>query len=483
MSRIHSNVAALRAIHRAERNQQDLQLRLERLATGLRINRGRDDPAGLIISETLRSEIRGVSQAVSNSIRASNVLSTAEGALHEVSALLLELQALVVATANEGALLDEEVRANQLAVDSILDSIDRIGNTTTFGNDKLLDGSRAYTLSNVPTAAFASVAVFAAGLPGNGPRDVVVRVTQSALPAQVAFLGTNAGGVSRTSATTIELRGVGGNELLTFASGTSLQEIRNAINSLGGALGVSAVVSSPTTGGAASALVLASTSLGSDAFVSVEPLSGNFVEAGNVNVLTRGVGTDAGVLVNGVPAAVTGLRADVRGNGLDARIHLTQSFGQTLSSAAFTIAGGGALFQLAPEVSPNGQVTMGFERIAASRLGNPVVGLLYSLRTGAGNDLDSRNFASAQRIVEEAIDQVASYRGRLGNLQRSHIDPNINSQRVTLENVTASESMIRDADMAEEVSSLTRAQILVQSTNATLQIANSVPRLVLSLLE
>ena len=104
MSRINTNVPALQAINRLGRNNLDLNIRLERLATGLRINRGADDPAGLIASETLRAEINGIRQAISNSERGINVISTAEGALNEVSALLLDLRALLVSTANEGAL-------------------------------------------------------------------------------------------------------------------------------------------------------------------------------------------------------------------------------------------------------------------------------------------------------------------------------------------------------------------------------------------
>ena len=78
MSRIHTNLAALRAVHRLEARYDDLNIRLERLATGLRINRGADDPAGLIVSERLRSEIRTIQQALENSARANNVILTAE---------------------------------------------------------------------------------------------------------------------------------------------------------------------------------------------------------------------------------------------------------------------------------------------------------------------------------------------------------------------------------------------------------------------
>ena len=481
MSRINTNIPALRAIRLNQVNQGELGLRLERLSTGLRINRGRDDPAGLIASEALRSEIRTIQQAIENSTRANNVISTAEGAIQEVSALLLELQSLVVATANEGGLLDEEVRANQLAVDSILDSIDRIGNTTSFGSEKLLDGSRAYILSAVPPSQLASVSVFAARLPAASFRDVQVRVTQSAQTAQVSYVGATAGGTSTTSATTIEVRGPSGGHLLSFASGTTLSEIRSAINNVLDATGVSAVVSA-ASGGIASALVLNSTSLGSEAFVSVTPITGNFIAAGNGGIELRDTGVDAGVLVDGQPADVKGLRADVRAGGLDARIYLTQSFGQTLSSITFSITGGGMLFQITPELSSNGTIAAAFDRISATSLGNSVTGWLYTLRSGTENDFTSKNFATAQAIVEEAVSQVAFYRGRLGSIQKDFIDPSIDSQRVTLENVTASESIIRDADMAVEVSALTRAQVLVQSTQTTLQIANSVPRMVLALL-
>ncbi|MGB2986137.1 MAG: flagellin, partial [Phycisphaerae bacterium] len=120
--------------------------------------------------------------------------------------------------------------------------------------------------------------------------------------------------------------------------------------------------------------------------------------------------------------------------------------------------------------------------VRTTQLGNAIVGRLITLRSGSENDLSTENFLTAQNITAEAIDQVSSYRGRLGNFQRNTIDPNISSHGITLENVMASESVIRDADMAVELSALTRAQILVQSTQATLQIANSLPNLILSLL-
>ena len=96
MARINSNIPSLIAQSNLRRANDDLGVRLQRLSTGLRINRGADDPAGLIISERLRSEIEGISQGVKNSERASNVISTAEASLSEVSDLLNTIKALVV---------------------------------------------------------------------------------------------------------------------------------------------------------------------------------------------------------------------------------------------------------------------------------------------------------------------------------------------------------------------------------------------------
>src|SRR6185295_20112963 len=99
---------------------------LERLSTGLKINSGGDNPAGLIASENLRAEKQGITQAIDNAGRANNIVGTAEGGLSEVSNLLTQLQSLVNQSANSGGLSKEEFSANQLQVDSVLQTINRI---------------------------------------------------------------------------------------------------------------------------------------------------------------------------------------------------------------------------------------------------------------------------------------------------------------------------------------------------------------------
>lgn len=117
MSRINTNVPSLIAQRALETNNQSLNTSLQRLSTGLRINSGADDPAGLIASETLKAEQTGIQTAISNASRAGNIIGTAEGGLSEVSSLLTQVQGLVGQAANSGGLSADEVAADQLQVD------------------------------------------------------------------------------------------------------------------------------------------------------------------------------------------------------------------------------------------------------------------------------------------------------------------------------------------------------------------------------
>lgn len=472
MSRINTNIPALQAVHRLIANQSDLTTRLERLSTGLRINRGKDDPAGLIASETLRSEIRGIQAAIENSTRAINVLSVAEGALNEVSSLLLDLQQLVVASSNDGALSETEVQANQLQIDSILESIDRIANTTQFGGDKLVNGNYAYTLSGISTSAIVQATVYGARLDDNNTRAIQVEVTASAQLAELTYTLTSGSGIANN--VTIELTGTRGVEAFSFVAGTSLDNIATSINSSKSVTGVSAVVSGAT-------LILNSTAYGDDQIVAVRAIEGDFFSQAQ-GTSQQDEGVDATVLINGQQASVTGKVASLRGNGFDLTVDLTGDFATSNGTTTFYVTGGGAKFQIGPDVGVTGRVDIGLPSIATSNLGNNDVGFLNSVKSGGTNSVIGRNFENAERIVDVAINQVASLRGRIGGLQKNQIETNINSQRVALENVTAAESVIRDADYASEVARLTRAQVLVQSTTSILGLANQLPQNVLSLL-
>jgi len=228
MGRINTNIASLQAIHRLGKNNDELATRLQRLSSGLKINTGKDAPAGLIASETLRSEINGIGQAIDNSQRANNVVNTAEGALGEVSSLLLEVQGLTNEAANTGALSQQEIQANQLQVDAILNSINRIANTTQFNGVKLLNGSLDYTTSGVDTNAIDIIQVNAAKLPDNGSVNITVQVTTSAQVGTLTFASSGIG----AAPTSIEIAGNTGSEQLSFAASAHNSAIAVAINQL-----------------------------------------------------------------------------------------------------------------------------------------------------------------------------------------------------------------------------------------------------------
>jgi flagellin len=466
MASINTNIPSLQAMNRFGKNNAELNTHLERLSSGLRINRGKDDPAGLIGSETLRSEMEGIRQGIDNSSRANNVINTAEGALGEVSSLLLELQSLTNEAANTGALSTTEIEANQLQVDSILNSINRISNTTQFNGMKLLNGSLDYITSGVASTAIDTLQINAAKLPDNGYQTIAVQVTGSAQLANVQFTGADVG----TSAVTLEISGNEGTEQLSFAASTANSAVAFAINQLKDSTGVSAT-------GSAAGIAFQSTSYGSSQFVSIKTLTGTFTNG-------KDFGQDATVSINGSQASVDGLDASVRSGDLDIQLRLDASFGTTVNTAgsAFTITGGGAKFQIGSRVNRTGQIQIGIGSVSTTKLGDEIVGHLSSIGSGGANALVGGNTVQAQKIITQAVKQVATLRGRLGALQKNVLETNINSLNVALENVTASESAIRDADFAAETAGLTRSQILVQANTSVLAQANSSPQNVLALL-
>tara|TARA_R110002049_G_scaffold2750_2_gene21647 strand:- start:501102 stop:503159 length:2058 start_codon:yes stop_codon:yes gene_type:complete len=185
MTRINTNVPSLVAQNRLQASNSDLQTALTRLSTGLRINSGADDPAGLIASEALRSEITSLGKAITNTRRASQIISTADSALGQVSNLLNDVRGLIVEAANSGALSDEEIAANQLQIDSSLEAINRIAQTTTFQGRKLLDGSLDFVSTIGSVASVSDAKIDQANLGATGQIDVEVVIAAAASQAEI----------------------------------------------------------------------------------------------------------------------------------------------------------------------------------------------------------------------------------------------------------------------------------------------------------
>ncbi|EMI44377.1 flagellin [Rhodopirellula sp. SWK7] len=187
MTRINTNVSSLVAQNRLQSSNVDLQKSLTRLSTGLRINSGSDDPAGLLASESLRSEITGLTKAISNTNRTSQIISTADSALGQVSNLLNDIRGLVNEAGSTGGLSDEEVAANQLQIDSSLEAINRIAQTTTFQGRKLLDGSQDFVTDIGAVDSVTDVSISQAKLGRAEKLDVSVDIESAAEQASVTI--------------------------------------------------------------------------------------------------------------------------------------------------------------------------------------------------------------------------------------------------------------------------------------------------------
>lgn len=481
MTRINTNTAALVATRQLSRSNHSLQLSLERLSTGLRINRGADDPAGLIISQNLRSEIESVRQAIANSQRASNVVATTEGALDEVASLLNDIQSKIIEAANDGAVSDDEIRANQLQIDSAVESITRIANTTTFGGRKLLNGSLGYITSGIVAADVTDVRIHGVqfGTASFVPVDVVV--TQSAQHASLQFQNSTI-----TEGLTLELAGPNGVTTLSLLSGSTAQQILDAVNLVSDATGVSATFIN--AGNQNSGVVLSTEAFGSDAFVQVQEIGTttnpflSHTRNDNNELVSRNIGRNIAATVNGASTLGKGLELFMNTNTLSVELRVQEQF-NTPGSTAFAITGGGARFQLGPGVDTNQQVNIGVQSAAASRLGNDTIGYLNQITSDGQFSLVNGQASRAALIIEEAIQQVSSFRGRLGAFEKNTLDTNVNQLTITMENLISSESAIRDLDFAQETSNLTRNQILVSAGTSVLAIANQTPQSVLALLQ
>jgi flagellin len=500
MSRINTNVNSLLAQRVLGIQNKGLTQSLERLSTGLRINRGADDPAGLIASEKLRSEKTSISAALGNAERADQIVNVAEGGLQEVNSLLLQVQNLVTTTANDSGLSTAEKEANQQQVDSILQTIDRIASTTSFQGTKLLNGSLDFQVSG-QHAKVTDFSINGAKIAFNGSVSVNTVITNSAEHGAL-FLSAGATSLDLTAANStfeFELGGAKGSRTFSFSSGTTLATIATSINNFKSVTGVSAVASG-------NYLEVKSTDFGTSEFVSFKLTNRGgqagglfYASAGNENIYTtasqtaftalsgaatvRDAGDDVGAIVNGITARGKGKTLSVNTDALALSLDLTTAGAQALGAfTALTVTGGGAKFSLGPTVDVNSQVRLGISDVKSNKLGSTALGFLSDLGSGKTYNLITGDLESGQKIVNKAIEQVSQLRGRLGSFQSQVVGSTINALGVALENTSAAESAIRDTDFAAETANLTRSQILVQAATSSVALARSVPQSVLQLL-
>jgi flagellin len=270
---------------------------------------------------------------------------------------------------------------------------------------------------------------------------------------------------------------------LSFASSTKSSAIVASINQFSDSTGVAATLSSNNK-----SVVFTSSGYGSSQFISVSSTNPTSVTTKDVNGVTNTTdsGRNATVTVNGASVQSDGLNVKVVTANFEADITLNSAANNNSASKTFGVTGGGATFSLGAQVNSANTASLGLGNVNTGSIGKYVSGgTLYTLgdlgsgKTAAVNNGDT---ALAQNIVNRAIKDVANLRGRIGAFQSNVLGSTINSLNVALENVSSSQSAIRDTDFATETSNLTRNQILVQAAGSVLQQANNAPQAVLRLL-
>jgi len=250
MTRINTNIASLRGLRSLNKSTQALDTAMTRLSTGLKINSGRDNPSGLIASESLRTQISAIEQSIKNSNRANNVIATADSALGEIGGLLTQVRGLVQEGLNTGALSQDEIEANQLQIDNALSAINRIASNTKFGSDKLIDGSKAFVtdVSTTDAAKLSDLRINEAVIGSSGQIALNATVTQAATKASLRYAGGDL-----TAAATLEVGGSKGSEVVFLGGSSTIANIRDAINAATDTTGVTASVLAGATATAAAA--------------------------------------------------------------------------------------------------------------------------------------------------------------------------------------------------------------------------------------
>ncbi|QDV48257.1 flagellin N-terminal helical domain-containing protein [Gimesia fumaroli] len=239
MTRINTNVASIRGLRSLNKSTNLLDTSLTRLSTGLKINSGKDNPSGLIASETLRSQVSAIEQSIKNSNRASNVIATADSALGEVTNLLNQVRGLVQEGLNEGALSQDEIAANQLQIDTALSAINRISANTSFAGDKLIDGSKAFRTqaSATDSAKLSDFQVNEAVFGSSSTITLDATIVTAATQASLDYSAVDGG---LAAATTIEVGGASGSQVLFLGASSSLDNVRDAVNGVTDITGVTA---------------------------------------------------------------------------------------------------------------------------------------------------------------------------------------------------------------------------------------------------
>ncbi|RDI40115.1 flagellin [Falsibacillus pallidus] len=452
---INHNIAALNTYNRLNAASNAQSRSMEKLSSGMRINRAGDDAAGLAISEKMRGQIRGLDQASANAQDGISMIQTAEGALNETHSILQRMRELSVQASNDtNTSTDRD--AIQKEMDQLTSEIDRIGNTTQFNNKNLLDGSQSQSV----TLDSANTKVLKA--------EVLTSTDTGTYSLQVASKSTTAANLA--------------------ANGTGVTSADITINDTGFDVNqsYSIKVEDGTSGGGLKKLTfMAEDGTVIDTQDDVDVSNAVSLDAAGATTLGIGAGKITG---NGTMKFDVGIKADYTVTNTSTNEATTKTVtttdgtvnvgafqltvDKTLTAAtdatAFKVSGEAVQLQIGANEDQNMRVAI--RDMRAQNLGV--------------DNIDVSSYANAKAAIttiDKAIKTVSEERSKLGAYQ-NRLDHTINNLGTSSENLTAAESRIRDVDMAKEMMNQTKNSILSQAAQAMLAQANQQPQGVLQLL-
>ena len=488
---INTNIASLNAQRNLNQSQSAMQVSLQRLSSGLRINSAKDDAAGMAISSRMTAQINGLNQAVRNANDAISLAQTAEGSLNTVSDNLQRIRELAVQSANATNSASDRASMDAEAAQLVAE-ITRVAGTTQFNGVNLLDGSFSSQAFQVGANANQTITVTSIA-------DSRATALGSNILAGVGSV-IGAGGVGVTKAAAADLTGgntVGIEAALTittltggttaafgYAANADAKAVAAAINTNAAGVGVTASASNSAT------------------------LSGVSV-AGTITFDLNGVTVSAAVAdptdltalmgaINGAQGS-TGVVASFTSSSTKAGLTLSTTDGRDISILNYDNTGGAgtatAVFSgvTLTDAGNDSSIKSGSVSLTSSKGTITLAGantdvFTSATQSSAFSSLSSVSLTSAANaqlaiaVVDAALGQVNVSRGDLGAYQNRFASAVANLQ-TTAENLTASRSRIQDADFAAETAAMTRGQILQQAGTAILAQANSMPNTVLSLLK
>ena len=502
--RINHNIAALNT-HRQLNSATNAQSKsMEKLASGLKINRAGDDAAGLAISEKMRGQIRGLDMASKNSQDGISMIQTAEGALNETHDILQRMRELAVQSSNDTNNANDRTEI-QKEIDQLVDEIDRISETTEFNTKKLLDGSlgKSRTATAGVTEGQANLidssTVNITGVTGVLTTDKVGthEITFSTgVAGEVKGTATNLNGtetLAELGITDISGLAVGDKGSETVLTGLSLS---SSVADL-----MSAITSQTnSTAELVDGQLVVYRDSASTTQINIKQTTASATSATNI-LFGSGAAAATKESTNGdaTKLTVTDKYTDASGKvtttvdraGKDGANNISYN-GLTFVKGAANIAGGDKVTVVGLEAkdalsartdgsaslqigaNENQSINIDIEDMSSSALGLVVGGEKVSVKTA---DDASRAITK----INTAIETVSAERSKLGAFQ-NRLEHTINNLNTSSENLTAAESRVRDVDMAKEMMTQTKNSILSQAAQAMLAQSNQLPQGVLQLL-